>query len=282
MSTTAPRAASRRVRPSRQQATVFVLLTFGCTWAPWLLLLVTTGDPLANTTSTVLWVAGGYGPAIAAVLSAGLLEGRAGLRGLWDRVRRWRVGRWYLTLVLPLPVALVAVLVVVDVGPASLDIAGREHWMLLPVMLLGGILAGGFEEVGWRGYLLERLQPSLGPVVASVVIGLVWALWHAPLFWMDSVSQASFSPVWFTLHAVTLSLVLTWLYNGSGRSVLLAVLFHGAVNGTYEAIIGGVAPDTLDVFLAPAALAYALIAAVVLLRPSRRASEKGRWDQTAA
>ena len=247
-----------------------MLLTFACSWVPWLGLVVTTGDPFAGPGSLVLWMVGGYGPTVAAVVAAALFDGRDGVGHLLAGLRRWRLGRWYLVLVLPLPVALVAVLVVVATGPASIEVAGLGHWVLLPAMMLGGVLFGGLEEIGWRGYLLERVQPSLGPIVASVVIGLVWALWHAPLFWLATTSQASLSPGWFTLHAVALSLVLTWLYNGSGGSVLLAVLFHGVVNGAYDAVVGGVAPAALGGFLAPATLAFAGIAVAAFLRPRWR------------
>jgi membrane protease YdiL (CAAX protease family) len=259
------------------RATAFVLLTFICSWTPWVALIATTGDPLVGPASTALWVAGGYGPTIAALLTAALLDGRAGLRHLFVGLRRWRLGRWYLALVLPLPVALAAALVTVATGPANLEIAGLGHWGLLPAMLLGGVLLGGLEEVGWRGYLLPRLQPSIGPIAASIVIGLVWSLWHAPLFLLTSTSQASLSPTWFTLHAVALSLVLTWLYNGSGGSVLLTVLFHGVVNGAYDAVIGGVAPGASETFLVPATVVLAAIAAVPLIRRRRlRATGQAR------
>jgi uncharacterized protein len=276
MATARTASVPRPGRPGWQRGAAFVLLTFVCSWTPWLALVATTGDALAGPGSTALWVAGGYGPTVAALLAAGLLDGRAGLRELIGGLRRWRLGRWYLALVLPLPVALVAVLVTVSVGPASLDIAGLGHWVLLPFMMLSGVLFGGLEEVGWRGYLLPRLQPAVGPLVASVVIGLVWALWHAPLFLLASTSQASFSPVWFTLHAVALSLVLTWVYNGPGGSVLMAVLFHGVVNGSYDAAVGGLAPEALDGFLAPATVAFAVIATVPIARAHRRRADGGR------
>lgn len=269
-----PEVVSFPGRSTWQRPTVFLLLAFGCSWTSWLVLLATTGDPLAGPASTALWVAGGYGPTVAAFLTAGLIDGRTGLRQLVDGLRRWRVGRWYLALALPLPVALAAVLATVGSGSASLEIAGLAHWGLLPAMLLSGILLGGLEEIGWRGYLLPRLQSRIGPTAASVVIGLVWALWHAPLFWLASTSQASLSPVWFTLHAVALSLVLTWLYNGSGGSVLLAVLFHGMVNGAYEAVVGGVSPEAFDGFLAPATIALAVIAAVPFARHRHRRADR--------
>jgi uncharacterized protein len=264
---TAPVASPPRSAPATwQRAGVFVLLTFACSWVPWLTLVATTGDPLAGAGSTALWLAGGFGPTVAAVLTAALLEGRPGVARLLAGLRRWRVGRWYLVLLLPPVVALAAVLVTVMAGPADLELAGFGHWALLPVLLLGGTLFGGFEEVGWRGYLLPNLRVRLGPLIASVVIGLVWAVWHAPLFWLTSTSQASLSPTWFALHAVALSLVLTWLYEGSGGSLLLAVLFHGMVNGSNDAVVGGLAPAALDGFLAPATLAFTAVAAAVFLR----------------
>ena len=168
-------------------------------------------------------------------------------------------------LLLPAPVVVAAVLYTVASGQATLELAGVGHW-LLPAMMLGGVLLGGFEEVGWRGYLLPRLQDRIGALTASIVIGVVWAAWHAPLFWLETTSQASFSPIWFTLHAVALSVLMTWMYNGTGGSLLLAVLFHGVVNGWYDLVVGGVAPEAAAGFLAPAAVLLTLVAAWLVLR----------------
>lgn len=279
---TAPRTATRTL----QDAGAFVLLALALSWTPWIALLVTTGDPLAGPVSTTLWNAGGFGLPAAAVLFVAVTGGRAGLRRLLSTLVAWRLGRWYAVLLLPLPVALLAVVLTVAFGPASLDVAGPLSWLLLPLFFAGGTLLGGFEEVAWRGYLLPRLQDRVSALTASIVIGLVWSLWHAPLFLLQSTSQATTSPLWFTLQAVALSVILTWMYNSTGGSLLLAVLFHGVVNGWYEAMVRNLAPDTAGGFMGPAALLFTLIAAWLVWRHRSgdlAARPRVRWaDATTA
>ena len=244
----------------------FVLVAFVFSWAPWIALLATTADPFSGPASLALWIVGGFGPPIAAVVVVAASSGRAGLRRLLRGLLAWRLGAWYLVLLLPLPVVVAAVLYMVATGQAALELAGVGHWLLLPVMMLGGILLGGSEEIGWRGYLLPRLQDRIGALTASLIIGIVWAAWHAPLFLLETTSQAAFSPTWFTLHAVALTVLLTWMYNGSGGNLLLAVLFHGVINGWYNAVVAGVAPEAAAGFLGPVAVLLTLIAAWLVLR----------------
>lgn len=279
-------STSLPLRPSSPWAPAigFVLAALACSWLPWLALVLTTGDPLADPRSTLLWIAGGYGPPVAAILVVAIHQGRTGLRRLLGGLLRWRWGRWYLVLLLPMPIAFMAVLTAVARGQATLEVAGAGTWLLMPAMLAGGVVLGGFEEIGWRGYLLPLLQERVGALTASVAIGLVWALWHAPLFYLESTSQASFSPVWFTVHAVALSVVLTWAYNGSGGSLLLAVLLHGAANGWYEVAVSGLAPDAVAGFLPPATVLWALTALWLLRRhgPAALAGRpRQRWMPSA-
>lgn len=244
----------------------FVLLAFGLSWIPWLTLLATTGDPFADPASTALYVSGGFGPTLAGVIAAVVSRGRAGLRRLGSDLTRWRLGRWYLILLLPLPVVVLAVVFTATVGEAGWELASPGHLMVIPVALLGGLLLGGLEEIGWRGYLQPRLQDRIPALTANIIIGLVWALWHAPLFFLESTSHASFSPLWFTIHAVALSVIMAWIYNATGGSLLLVVAFHGAVNGWYDWVIAGLAPDAVVGFLKPAGVLLALVAAWLVIR----------------
>jgi uncharacterized protein len=266
-----------------RDAIAFVVLALAASWIPLGFLALTGREPFTDPLSTGLWAVGGYGPVVAALVMARVAHGRGGLRRLGRDLLRSRVGAWYAVLLLPLPVVAVAVLVTVTTGGATLEVAGATHWLLLPAIFLGGILFGGLEEVGWRGYLLPRLQDRATALVASVAIGLVWSVWHAPLFLIGSTTQASTPVLWFTLQAIALSVILTWTYNGTGGSLLLAVLFHGAVNGWYTAVVQGVAPAALDSFTAPAAVLTAAVAGWILLRygPTDLAARPRRGWETA-
>jgi membrane protease YdiL (CAAX protease family) len=95
------------------------------------------------------------------------------------------------------------------------------------------------EELGWRGYLLDRFQEKRSALMASLIIGLAWALWHLPLFFVGGTYQASLGigtqAFWlFMLGVVPLSFVFTWVYNNTQRSILVAFLLHAMVNFTGE------------------------------------------------
>ena len=151
---------------------------------------------------------------LAAGISAAVFDSRLGLKWLLAGMRRWRVGRWYLLLLAPLPVAVTcAGAVAISTGQQA---PGFGDWLMLPLLFLSGVVFGSLEEIGWRGYLLPVLQQRWSALVSSLAIGLLWALWHVPLFFLVGTTQASTSPVWFTLQAVGLPIVLGWVFNGSG------------------------------------------------------------------
>ena len=95
-------------------------------------------------------------------------------------------------------------------------------------------IGGGLEEFGWRGYALDRMQTGNNAVIASLVLGFFWGLWHLPLFFMQGTTQAEAAiPIWeFILQIMVLSVLFTWLYNNTGGSLLVAILFHTIGNTT--------------------------------------------------
>jgi uncharacterized protein len=100
------------------------------------------------------------------------------------------------------------------------------------VVVLGGPL---FEEIGWRGFALPRMEPLHGPLLASVILGLLWALWHLPEFlvpsWATSSGAASLGgKILFALTAIMFSIVTTWVFNNTKASVLLAILVHASID----------------------------------------------------
>jgi hypothetical protein len=101
--------------------------------------------------------------------------------------------------------------------------------VVVVVFVLGGPLN---EELGWRGFALPALQRQLRPLTASLVLGILWAVWHLPLFWITGASQAGTPPGWILLQIVCLSVLFTWLYNGTDGSLFLALVFHTALNST--------------------------------------------------
>ena len=206
----------------RHDLAVFLVLAFLLSWWVWPFVL-------ANPASVAMIP---FGPIIAAFIVLALTRGWAGVRNLLAGIVRWRVGlQWYaVALLLPVAITLVALYLNAPFGgttPTAADFAG---WYTLPLIFLSTTLINGPlpEEPGWRGFLLPRLQSNYTPLVASLIVGVIWASWHLPLLISDPSGQRP--ALQFTVLVVAQSVVFTWVYNSTRGSVLLVILMHGSFN----------------------------------------------------
>jgi len=171
-----------------------------------------------------------YAPNIAAIVVSAGTEGVAGVRELLSRLFRWRVGIWWYVVVL--------------VGIPALSLCAR----VLAAALIGGPIAIHFpsarglllailgavfldpgplgEELGWRGYALPRLMVGRSALSAAVILGLIWGAWHLPAFLLPGMPQSRIAIVPFMIGSVAVSILMTWVYNSTGGSVLLTILMH--------------------------------------------------------
>jgi len=177
-----------------------------------------------------------YGPTLAAILLAVLIEGRAGLRNLFSGLGRWRVGiKWYLFIFLfPVFVRILAVGINNLMGGTwkgffkAQDVpAGNPLVLFVPVFLAVLLQAGIAEEIGWRGYALPRLQTKYNALVSSLILGVVWTLWH---YHPQNFPGLRGLGIWYPLSVLPLTILMTWVYNNTNGSLLLMVLFHTASN----------------------------------------------------
>jgi membrane protease YdiL (CAAX protease family) len=224
----------------RHRFSTFVTLTFVLTWLPWLTVawLLQTGRPPVVTTLILI---GGFGPFLAAVLVAAAGgDLRSWLRNLVDTGALLRV--WAAAVLVPVALYVLALGVFLLAG-GGFDRASVLPAAAVPAVVFATFIRGGLEEPGWRGMALPVLQRSIGAFQASVVIGVIWALWHVPLFLMPGSSQAG-TPFWLYAPAVVgLSVVTTWLYNAAGGRVLVPVLFHTLSNAVSVTTATGVVGD---------------------------------------
>lgn len=208
-----------------------------------------------------------FGPAIAAIVVTALTEGRPGVRALLSRVVRWRVPvPWYVVaLGLPAALALLAASLSAWLGSAVLEFGRLSAIDLVLVVLVLG------EELGWRGYALPRLLERFSPLVAGLILGVIWALWHLPTFFIAGTPQYQQPVVAFFIMTTAYSLLMTWIFLHTRGSVLIATFFHGAVNVAQGFFLAGTDPGSRYWWLA---LAYggAAVALAVVLGPglSRR------------
>jgi membrane protease YdiL (CAAX protease family) len=218
---------------------------------------------------------GAFGPSIMGVVSTYRTGGREAGSELWQRffqVSRISPSWWLVILALFPTMAAVGNRIDSALGgnPPAFNTetltspAGFFGFLLL--MIVGGPLA---EELGWRGFALDPLQKGRSALSASLILGVVWALWHLPLFLMEGTSQGAlgFGSVVFWLwhiQVVALSVIYTWVYNHTERSVLSAFLLHFMGNSTFSLLadIGGALPLQTEVI---STLLHVALAAVIVL-----------------
>lgn len=207
----------------------FFLLAYGFSWlaalprlAGWI-----TGFPFDI-------LIGGMGPALAGLWVTGVTEGRVGILNLLGGVSRWRVGlRWWSFALLFFPLLMLLAIGVMRL--AGIDLGGSlggklpSNWLLLP--LLGGVLLAALvEEIGWRGYAWPRLLQRHRLLPAGVILGILWACWHLPLFFIKGMPQANLPFLPYLIMTIAVSIWLGWLYSRT-QSILLATVCHASLNG---------------------------------------------------
>jgi uncharacterized protein len=240
-SATVHEGASRRRAPGgglvrRHPVPAFFVLAYLLSWLYWLVVLGIMGR------DTLGWfVPGAFGPPLAALIVTGLVYGRDGTRVFLRRWVLWRVGaRWYVLALVGIPA--LGLVVGLPFRDGSERFAGWSPSLVLTYVMTWSflvVLGGGQEEPGWRGFALPRMQERLGPLRASVVLGVLWGLWHLPVFVFvpgynsagSGLASIAASVLVFTAFGmVGQSVLLTWLFNHTRASVLLAVLAHASID----------------------------------------------------
>jgi membrane protease YdiL (CAAX protease family) len=209
---------------------IFVALAYGLSWLVWGAVLAAERGLISFRPARDLAF---LGLGLGAFAAAALTGGRAALADLFRRMGRWRVApRWYAaTLLVAVSLSLIpALLYRLLFGPLP---APALALRLVPVYFVFQIILHLLtEETAWRGFALPRLQARFGALPASLILGLLWALWHTPLFFLANTSQSKMPFPGFVLDVVAVTIVMTWVYNHTRGSVLLAALFHAAFNAS--------------------------------------------------
>ncbi len=220
-------------------ATGFILM-FALTWPLELGMAAQSRGLLPFQIPPVLAPFVGLGFVAAAVVMSALVDGAAGVVGLLRRLLIWRVGwLWYVVVLLgPAATYLLGIGIHVLLGGSSPDFLQPFVRQLVPptyslavaglVFFVFQVMANG-EEFGWRGYALPKLQDRHSALVASLIVGVVWALWHVPKYL--TAGDPHDLPFWFfALNMLASAILYTWVFNRTGGSLLLALLLHAAVN----------------------------------------------------
>ena len=225
----------------------FYALAFAITWGGLIMVvggpsnILGTPEALDTRLPLVLlaWLAG---PSVASILMTGFVHGRAGLREMLRRMRRWRVGAgWYAVALLTAPLLSVAVLFALSLSspeylPTILTTSDKVSLLLLGIV--GTFVGGIFEELGWTGFatptLLKRMRYSV--LGTGLIVGVLWGVTHFPLYyWQSADLSGALLPAvvaanvlaWFPPYRV----LMVWVYERT-ESLLVAMLMHGSATGS--------------------------------------------------
>ena len=259
-----------------KRLSVFFALTFAWSWTCWLLTPIVMAD--SSYASSALFFLGGFGPSLAAVTLVGIEGGRAGLRTWLRRCLQWRGNGGWMTLAClsPLAVLTLAAAIHMALGGSMPTSPAMGHIALLIanfglVFLVGGPLG---EEFGWRGYALPVMQERLGWRSASLALGIIWGVWHLPLFFVAGSSQNQGSMAAFFVLIVATSVFYAWLFTRTRWSVLPALVLHTASNAW--PFVVPVLPSSIDQRPYLTVIGLVLIAAIwLLLRPNSNHALEG-------
>jgi membrane protease YdiL (CAAX protease family) len=256
---------------SRHEVALFLALAYVISWSIWPLVLVNPdSSPLVP-----------FGPGLAAVIVTSVAGGRPELFRLLRDLGRWRQSPgWYV-------VAVVVPLVVMAAAFGAAVIAGaqvprREPSDVLQVagtLVMTVAIVALFEELGWRGFLLPRLQRTRTALVAALVVGLVWLPWHLP----ELVSDRAERPlIPFVIYILASSVILAWLYNSSRASLPIVILFHASLNSFAKFFLSGLEGSPYVTAWWTLAVLVALLAVAVVAYAGGQHLSRGHSRVTSA
>jgi membrane protease YdiL (CAAX protease family) len=237
----------------------FFMLTFAWTWSFWGLAILSQ-RPMGEFPVPLLVALGGVGPMVAGIALTYLTQEQAGRHDYWRRVfdlKRIRLS-WLAVTLLTVPLlTTLAIVLNLLTGGTGLSLESRFQSNLLnilPFAVFTLFFGPVPEELGWRGFALDSLQVKYNALVSSLILGVLWTLWHAPLFFIpDSyqngllIGTASFW--WYMLDKTFQSVLMTWIYNNTGRSTLTAILFHFMVNFIGELFVLSARTDFFQIIV---------------------------------
>jgi membrane protease YdiL (CAAX protease family) len=255
---------NRWVRP----LVVFTALAWGISWMIWFPQVAEAKGWIEGPAWIYLHLIGGIGPALAGIVVTWRWSGRPGLRRLARQATAVRDWRWNLVGLLGPVVLFFAAVVVVRLAdgawPELSRFGGTDEYAALGIggYWLANLIFYGFgEEIGWRGVLLPRLQARLSALSATLIVAVIWTLWHVPLFaFVDgyvAMDLAGFAGLFFSF--LTGALIMTWLYNGSGGNLLALALFHASLDITINT------PTSSDLLYTAYGAAITVAGVVILL-----------------
>jgi membrane protease YdiL (CAAX protease family) len=238
----------------------FFLFTYAVTWTCFI--SVAAGAiPAGSRLRALVVLLGVYAPSLVALWLTARAEGATGVRSLLRRILMWRVGaRWYLFAVGYMAAIKLVVALVLRVATGAWPRFGSEAWYIIPLAIAFSTPFQAGEEIGWRGYALPRLAARFGLARASLLLGLIWACWHLPQFFIPEADTYHQSFFVYVLQVTALSVAFAWLYARTKGSLLLIMLLHSAVNNSKDIVPSAVPGATNTFGLSSSVVAWLTVA----------------------
>ncbi len=255
----------------------FFVLTYAVMWTCFIT-VAAAAIPARRPLGAVLVLLGAFAPSLVALGLTARAEGLTGIRTLLGRVLRWRVApRWYLFAVGYLPAIKLTVALVHRVATGAWPRFGDEAWYVIPLAIALSTPVQAGEEIGWRGYALPRLAARFGLARASLLLGLIWACWHLPQFFIPEADTYGQSFLVYVLQVTALSVAMAWLYARTNGSLLLVMLLHAAVNNSKD-IVPSAVPGATSTFGLSASLVAWLTVTLLWICGAYFLARMPRWD----
>lgn len=220
----------------------YFVLTFTWTWF-FLSIPIIFSMPLDNLLTLILYIIAGIGPMLSAIFLAYTNESKEYFRNFFKRIINFKLisYKWYLFIILFVPInTFIAILInYLFTKDLMLDsfitnISNPLH--LIPLMVFLFFFGPLPEEIGWRGYALDNLLKRHGFITSSLMLGLIWGMWHLPMFFIvgtyqnDLLNESVFLAFDFLIAIISSSVIYSLVYYKNNNSILSAILFHFCVN----------------------------------------------------
>lgn len=275
--------------------TFFLLITFIITWS--ILILYSAGKAELiefQLPEISIALVGQFGPLFSVLILFGLFEEKQSLKKLFKRAINFKVGLfWFLFVIFLEPIVfIVSLIITMILGGDMPDFPDNSNWgMFVGNFIVGlfvGLIFGGLsEEIGWRGFMLPKLQQFTSPIIASFVIAICWTIWHLDPDYL----VAAFTTGWSSffeksipgfgnrfLETLPFAVIMTYVFNRTNGNILLMIIMHSASN----ALISGlpiVWSDTPEIFKYSAMTIYWLLAIGLYSQTKLLSSDKKKWTE---
>jgi membrane protease YdiL (CAAX protease family) len=241
--------------------TRFFIFTFALSWACFIGVALMPGDIQLQDSGITFFksaiiLLGTFAPSIVAVWLTFRAGGKGDLKKLLDRIGKWQVDiRFYLFAILYMAIVKLLVAILYRVIEGGWPEFGKEAWYIMFIAIIFSTPVQAGEEIGWRGFALPRLTEKFGLPLASLLLGLVWAVWHLPLFFVRGADKYGQSFPLFVVQVIAVSVALGWLYWKTKGSLLLTMVMHAAINNTKDIVPSAVqgASNTFSISTSPVA-----------------------------